>query len=158
MTWARGRAEVEQLLAKGELERVPASVGLARRLLAEARAHLDAAGLIVTVDPSGAVQLAYDAARKSAVVLLAAQGLRATARGGHIAVQDAVVAQFGGSNGIPAFQRLGRLRRLRHQSEYPDTTTPSIVEDDASEALRDAKAMVGASSAVLEADRLTAFS
>jgi hypothetical protein len=34
----------------------------------------------------------YDTLRKSAAALLAVQGLRATSRGGHVAIQDAVTA------------------------------------------------------------------
>jgi hypothetical protein len=45
-----------------------------------------------TGDLPGAYQLAYDALRKSAASLLEVQGLRATSRGGHIAIQDAVIA------------------------------------------------------------------
>lgn len=43
-------------------------------------------------DLSGFYQLAYDAFRTSAASLLAVQGPRATSRGGHIAIQDAVTA------------------------------------------------------------------
>lgn len=59
-----------------------------------------AAVALSSQDLSGAYQLAYDALRKSTASLLAVQGLRATSRGGHIAVQDAVLAQFGAS--VPA--------------------------------------------------------
>jgi hypothetical protein len=68
-------------------------------------------------DLSGAYQLAYDALRKSAASLLAVQGLRATSHGGHIAVQDAVLAQFGAS--VPAFRSFARIRRAATLSSTP---------------------------------------
>jgi hypothetical protein len=70
-------------------------------------------------DLPGAYQLAYDALRKSAASLLEAQGLRSTSRGGHSAVQDAVIAQFGTS--IRALRSFSRLRRARNSFEYPST-------------------------------------
>ena len=43
MSWARGRADVEQLITDGELERVRPSADVAARLLADAGAHVKAA-------------------------------------------------------------------------------------------------------------------
>jgi hypothetical protein len=95
------------LLAAGELERVTADVAIARRLLEDAGRHLaTAAAAARTADLSGAYQLAYDAFRKSAASLLAVQGLRATSRGGHVAVQEAVIAQFGST--VRVFRAFGR--------------------------------------------------
>lgn len=122
MTWQPGRDRIVELLAAGELDQVEPDKGVARRLLDDAQRHLEtAAAAALTGDLSGAYQLAYDAFRKSAASLLAVQGLRATSRGGHIAVQDAVTAQFGSS--VRAFRSLGRIRRARNSFEYPDTDT-----------------------------------
>ncbi len=52
--------------------------------------------------------VAYDAARHAAVALLAEQNLRVTAEGGHLAVDQALNAQFGG-----VFSSFSRLRRRR---------------------------------------------
>jgi len=41
---------------------------------------------VTTDDLSGACQLVYDALRKNAASLLAVQGVRATSRGGHVAL------------------------------------------------------------------------
>lgn len=90
MTWSRGRATIERLLADGGLDQVIASPDLAERLMEGAQRYLASAGSIAPADPSGGYQLAYDAARKACSALLAPQGLRATTRGGHVAVQDAV--------------------------------------------------------------------
>jgi hypothetical protein len=68
--------------------------------------------------------MAYDAARKAATALLTHQGLRPTTAGGHIAVAEAVRAQF---PGVPGLASLDRLRRRRNQADYPNlaATTPS---------------------------------
>lgn len=157
MSWERGRGRIEELLAAGELERAAPNEQHARRLLAEAAAHLEAVARVVDVDPSGALQLAYDAARKAAFALLAVQGLRSTTKGGHIAVQDAVVAQFGGPEGMGAFARLGRMRRQRHAAEYPTESTPSVTRRDADEVERDARALVDAAGRLLDSQRLSTF-
>ncbi len=93
MTWAPGRDRIADLLAAAELEEVEPSGEVARRLLDDAGRHIaTAATALATADLAGAYQLAYDALRKSAASLLAVQGLRATSRGGHVAVQEAVLA------------------------------------------------------------------
>lgn len=106
------------MLAEGMLQQVTAGLDEAHDLIAVARQHVRSADLIVDGDPEGAAQMLYDAARKSLTALLQAQGLRATARGGHIAVQDAVVAQFTKPPPRDAFAIFGRLRRERHGFEY----------------------------------------
>lgn len=111
MSWERGKADIEALLGNGELERVQPSTTLAERMLAEANSHLTSARLLVETDPIAAFSLAYDAARKASAALLVPQGLRATSTGGHIAIQDAVRAQFSGDGELPAFKAFPRLRR-----------------------------------------------
>jgi hypothetical protein len=63
--------------------------------LAKAERTLAAAATLVNTEPSSAITLAYDAARFAALAVLAHQGLRATTKGGHLAVDEAVRAQFG---------------------------------------------------------------
>lgn len=157
MSWERGRAEIERLLADGELERVTPSDEVARRLLADAAAHIRLAGTGVRDDPAGALQLSYDAARKAAAALLAVQGLRATTRGGHIAVLDAVRAQFDDRGGIDVFGRLGRLRRRRNATEYPDPDSPTVTADEAARALETARTTVDAANGLLDSGRLDPF-
>ena len=102
MSWERGRAEVERLIADGGLERVTPFDEVAARLLAEQNE-----AIYGRIDPSDQ----------------AVQGLRATTRGGHIAVIDAVRAQFNDRGGMEIFGRLHALRRRRNRTEYP-TSTP----------------------------------
>jgi hypothetical protein len=97
VTWQPGRDRIKQLIDDEELDEVTPDVDVARRLLADAGRHLATTSAAAsTGDLSGAYQLAYDAFRKSAASLLAAQGLRATSRGGHLAVQEAVIDQVEG--------------------------------------------------------------
>lgn len=81
MSWERGRADIEHLIADGELEPLTPSNEVAERLLADAEAHIALASKGIEDDPAGAQQLSYDAAPKASAALLAVQGLRATTRG-----------------------------------------------------------------------------
>lgn len=157
MSWERGRAEIDRLVDDGELEIVQPSADVARRLLAEAAAHIGLAGKGVEDDPAGALQLSYDAARKASAALLAVQGLRSTTRGGHIAVIDAVGAQFNDRGGMQVFGRLNRLRRRRNATEYPDLDSPTVTEDDARQALATARETVDAARRLIDSGRLKSF-
>src|SRR5262249_52323281 len=127
---------------------------LSRRLLDDADRHLaTAAAARSSEDLSGAYQLAYDAFRKSAASLLAVQGLRATSRGGHIAIQDAVLAQFGPA--VPAFRSFGRIRRARNRFEYPSAEPPGPSPDDVTDAITAATQARDAAATILKQDVLT---
>lgn len=121
MSRERGRSDIERLLADGELERVTPSDEITTRLLTDAEAHIRLASRGVSDDPAGALQLSYDAARKASAALLAVQGLRATTRGGHIAVIDAVRAQFNDRGGMEVF---GRSAGCGGDGTPPSTRTP----------------------------------
>ena len=154
MSWETGSERIRELISGGELGQVPPDGGLARRMLADAGRHLATAAAAESIgDLSGACQLAYDALRKSAASLLEAQGLRATSRGGHIAVQDAVIAQFG--SGIRALRSFSRLRRARNSFEYPSTETPGPSEDDVKDAIRVAREVNDAADKILESGLLS---
>jgi HEPN domain-containing protein len=154
MSWETGSGRIKELMDSGELGQVPPDGELARRMLADARRHLATASTAEsTGDLSGAYQLAYDALRKSAASLLEAQGIRPTSRGGHIAVQDAVIAQFGTS--IRALRSFSRLRRARNSFEYPSTETPGPSEDDVKDAIRVAREVNDAADKVLDSGILS---
>lgn len=157
MSWERGRATVEQLLDNGELDLVNASSDLAGRLMDDAARHIASARLVAATDPNGAYQLAYDAARKACSALLAAQGLRATTRGGHVAVQEVVRDQFNGKDGVPAFKAFPRLRRTRAANEYPDVDTPTTTVEDVADAINAASAIEAAARQILGTGRLDRF-
>jgi hypothetical protein len=59
MSWERGRADIERLIADGELERVEPSDEVAARLVTDANAHISLAAKGVEDDPAGTLQLSY---------------------------------------------------------------------------------------------------
>ncbi|MBI3429945.1 MAG: HEPN domain-containing protein [Actinobacteria bacterium] len=130
-SWPYGRATVVRLLQEGSLEIVTANTNFAKRLCDEADRHLKAVQTIIEVDPSGAFQLAYDAARKACSALLAQQGLRATHINGHKAISDLMKDQFSNERKYKVLGKLNSLRRSRADSQYPSELTPSISVADA---------------------------
>ena len=155
MTWARGVAEIEALLASGEMERIPHNPRLVETLINDASKHLTSATHIASEDPTGAYELAYDAMRKAAVALLAEQGLRPKSTGGHVAVRDAVTAQFGGEG--KAFRSFDWMRRARNDLEYPDADDPGVDADDVTAAIQAATSDLDFSRKLLETAALTMF-
>jgi hypothetical protein len=154
VTWQPGRDKIAGLLGAAELQPVTADLRVGQLLLDDARRHLaTAATALSSSDLSGAYQLAYDALRKSAASLLAAQGLRATSRGGHIAIQEAAQAQFGST--IKAFRSFGRIRRARNSFEYPSTHAPGPSPDDVRDAIAAATQAHDAALKILEQNLLT---
>jgi hypothetical protein len=154
MTWQPGRDKIAELLKAGELQQVTADHRVAQLLIDDAARHLDTAAVALSSgDLSGAYQLAYDALRKSAASLLAEQGLRATSRGGHIAIQEAVQSQFGST--VRAVRSFGRIRRARNNFEYPGALTPGPSPDDVRDAIAAATQARDAASMVLEQKLLT---
>jgi hypothetical protein len=154
MTWEPGRDRIAALLGAAELQRVAPDVGVAQTLLDDAGRHLaTAAAGLSSGDLSGAYQLAYDALRKSAASLREVQGLRATSRGRHVAIQDAAQAQFGST--VRAFRSFSRIRRARNSFEYPSTDTPGPSPDDVREAITTATQAHDAAATILDQDVLT---
>lgn len=153
MSWQPGYDRLTELVKSGELEQVTPDRRVADRLVEDARRHIDSAAAAREIgDLSGAYQLAYDAFRKSAASLLAVQGLRATSRGGHIAIQEAITAQFGPS--VRIFRSFGRIRRARNSFEYPDADTGGPTVDDLDDAIDAAAQAQKAVSTILERDLL----
>ncbi|MFC0864881.1 hypothetical protein ACFHYQ_21545 [Sphaerimonospora cavernae] len=113
--WTRGEADIERMLTNQELQRVRGEATDGPGWLEKSLVTLASAGELTETDPNSAYTLAYDAARFACAGLLAQQGLRATTKGGHYAVQQAIVRQFG-----PTFEPFGTLRRRRNELEYPE--------------------------------------
>lgn len=145
--WATGRGDVEAMIGAGALEQVAPSADNAARLLEEAHRHLHSAELLAADDPAGAYDMLYAGARKAMAAALAAQGLRATSRGGHIAVQEALTLQLGRSGS--AVRPFGRLRRTRHDADYPRMDSPRLGPDDVAEDLPKARRIVAAMEAFI---------
>jgi uncharacterized protein (UPF0332 family) len=153
--WRKGEHEVARLIEQRHLQQVAADSETAAALLASAGRHVESARLAADADPEAAYALAYDAARKSATALLAHQGLRPTTAGGHIAVVDAMRAQF---PGVPGLTSLDRLRRRRNQAEYPSPTSyDPITVDEAKDAIEAASGCVSSADRLLKLDELGIF-
>jgi hypothetical protein len=134
-SWPTGIETIKQLIAAGNLEKVAPSLEAAHGFLAQAAGHIDSARTVANADPTGAYSLLYDAARKSLAAVLQAQGLRATSKGGHYAIQEAVTAQFSQPPPREAFRPFARLRRNRNQVEYEDNTPITADDVDADTAV-----------------------
>jgi len=153
--WNKGSDVVERLLAARHLEPVPADAGTVDALLASARRHIHSAQVTAEADAEGALALAYDAARKTATALLAHQGLRPTSRGGHLAVVETINAQFPGVGGLKS---LDRLRRRRHQSEYPDPQSyDPVTESEVADAVEIANGCLLAATKLIAAPQLGVY-
>lgn len=149
MRWDQGRALVEGMITRREIERVPPSRTHADLLLRQANQHLQAARAIVSIDPTGAYQLIYDAARKAFNAVLENQGVRATSNGGHIAVREAVLAQLDPPLGR-ILRPFDRLRRRRNEAEYPSVDTPALSAADVENDIPKVEEIVSAVEKVLD--------
>jgi hypothetical protein len=149
MRWNQGREVIDRMLAASELQRVPASREHADHLIGQARRHLVSVDEISEDDPAGGYALVYDAARKALTAVLENQGLRPTTRGGHLAVYEAARAQFDPPMG-QVIKPFDRIRRQRHEVEYPPADAPQISPDDVREDAVKAAAIVDLSDRVLD--------
>jgi hypothetical protein len=160
--WHRGERTVLFLVERGRLEALATQdlAELAGSLIGRAELRLEATArsALRNGDPDGAYAAAYDAYRMAAEALLGRQGLRATGgEGSHVAVEDAVSAQFAAD--IPAFARpsFERLRRTRHTAQYFDPSAPSITAADAAWAIGKAADAVAGTRELLRVSPLGRF-
>lgn len=142
--WARGETEIGQLIAAGHLERVTGAQADGTPLLDQAAKTAATAAKLIPDDAYSAYVLAYDATRFACVALLAQQGLRATASGGHYAVERAVRAQFG-----DGFRPFGALRRRRNELEYPHHPSDTATAEEARQAADTAGRLITAATQLL---------
>lgn len=142
--WMRGEAAIEQLLTVGDLDVIGKSASDGSALLEQARRRLKVAEAALAIDTDAAYTNAYDAARLAATALLTQQGLRPTTRGGHRAVENAILAQFG-----QGFSQFSVLRRRRHELDYPDTTYSEASATEAQSAVTTAQLFVETAAKIL---------
>ncbi len=134
--WEQGRVTVDQLITDGRLQQVTASRELAEVMIVRARTHLRTASDALDSDPTGAFQMAYDAARKALAAILANQGLRATtAPGAHAVLLETCLAQLDPPMGR-TLKHFDWMRRTRNNAEYPTLDSPEISRDDVADAIR----------------------
>lgn len=149
MKWNQGRAEIDAMLAASELQRVSPSREHADRLLVQAGQHINSVRLAVAADPEGAYALAYDAARKALAAVLENQGLRATTRGGHLAVYRAARAQLDPPLGN-VLRPFDRMRRQRNAQEYPSFDAPALTAEDVLEDVAKAEQIIDLAARALD--------
>ena len=132
--WKRGESVIERLVRAGSLDVIGKSASDGSAVLAQAGRRLRIAEAALEIDPDGAYTNAYDAARLAATALLTQQGLRPTTSGGHRAVEEALLAQFG-----PGFSKFSVLRRRRHELDYPGTSYSEASDDEVRDAVETAR-------------------
>ena len=146
--WQRGEATVERLLTDGSLQQLEGVEARGEPWLRTARdtlaAAAAAAAAVADAHPASACTLAYDGARFGCVALLTHQGLRATTRGGHLAVEETVRAQFGDT-----FKSFRDLRIRRNELEYPHYPDEQVDAEEAEKALAAARGIVDAADKLL---------
>ena len=142
--WRPGEADIEQLLASRDLQPATGAAADGNPGLARARQTLASAETLLASDPASTFVLAYDSARQACTALLAHQGLRPTASGGHIAVERAVRAQFG-----HPFAPYGGLRRRRNEVEYPAHPGEQVDLDEAAQAVASARQIINAATQLI---------
>jgi hypothetical protein len=154
--WGKGERTVQFLVDRGRLESFEATdlAAVADALIERAARRLEATATAALKlgDVDGAYAAAYDSYRMVAESLLARQGLRATGGdGSHMAVEDAVSAQF--ASEIPGFAKptFERLRRTRHTAQYFDPSAAPISEPDAAWAIEKASAALSGTRTLLSA-------
>jgi HEPN domain-containing protein len=147
MSWAKGADVIEDLLARGHLEPVPADPAEAAYLLDRARRHLETARREAQEDPEIAYDALYAAARKALTAVLRQQGLRPTRQGGHEAVIQAAEAQLVPPAG-PVLRPYRRLRSRRGQGDYL-VSDGAVHREDVEADLPAARAIVDAAAEVV---------
>ena len=143
--WTMGEAEIEALVAGGELQKLIGEAANGQLLLAKASTTLETARSAIVTDPDSAFVLAYDASRQALTARLAHQGLRPTTKGGHYAVERSARAQFG-----QGFRQFGALRRRRNELEYPERPGDESTVDEAAAAVDNAEKIIAAAQGLLD--------
>lgn len=125
MSWQQGCDTIVLLINRGHLEQISGEAANGQYLITQAHKRLASATTVMTVDPVSAYNLAYDGARQAATALLIQQGLRPKMEGGHVAIAEAVRAQFG-----EPFHFFNAMRRRRNKLEYPQSPDEAAVAPD----------------------------
>ncbi|MCX5194641.1 hypothetical protein OOK31_12165 [Streptomyces sp. NBC_00249] len=139
--WNQGRSTVDALIGGGQLERVPASHQAAEAELVRARTHVGSARQLAATDPEGAYTLAYDAGRRALAAVLQNQGLRATSRGGHTVIYEAVRAQLDPPLGS-ILRPFNRMRARRNEVEYRSSEAPTVTPQEVAADLAKVEALI----------------
>jgi hypothetical protein len=131
---------IDDLRNRGLLEEVARDPEGARVIIDECQRHLASAEQIADVDPTGAFQLAYDAARKAIGAHMRAAGIRVADRpGAHATTGRYGLAAISGA--ADSLSEFDRMRRRRNRTEYG---VSPVQQADVAGALEHARAIVAA--------------
>lgn len=145
MRWQQGHETVALLINRGHLEQISGEAANGDYLIGQARQRIATASSILEIDRVSAYNLAYDGVRQAATALLIQQGLRPRTEGGHVAIVEAVQAQFG-----EPFRLLNAMRRRRNKLEYPQNPDDVAIDaDTAADALAYAERTIAAAEQLL---------
>lgn len=126
---------------KNLIERVAPNPNHAVKLIEQAENHLRSASNAMVDDQEGSYVLLYDAARKALTSILAIQGIRPTAFGGHSIILDVLIPQCNQLE-IEIIKPFKRLRKTRNSVEYPKTDSDGMNEESLREDFLAAKKIV----------------
>lgn len=120
---------LDDLVARGLLQRKPADRRRVTRWLARSRKDLDlAANLLASVDRDRAMAVAYEAGYRACAGIMDLAGYRITSQPGHHrAAIDAATVMLGGERRA-LLRRLDRARRFRNEALYGDVATAGVRE------------------------------
>ncbi|MFJ8748387.1 hypothetical protein ACIREO_03435 [Streptomyces sp. NPDC102441] len=96
---------------------------------------------MAATDPEGAYTLSYDAARRAMAAVLQNQGLRATSRGGHTVISEAVRAQLDPPLGS-ILRPFNRMRARRNEIEYRSSEAPTVSPEEVVSDLTKVEALI----------------
>ncbi|WP_131722523.1 hypothetical protein [Mycolicibacterium conceptionense] len=125
-------AEVEALIAAGEIERVQPDAELVGGLLALAERHLAATAAIADSDPGGAHTLLFMAAHRAVVAMAEAAGLRTTSGRRDLTAYEAVHVLLDPGR-VQVLDAYARMHRRRDDLEYGLAIPEPITVDEVHE-------------------------
>ncbi len=128
---------VDREIRAGRLQRISVGDVTAPQIVAKAERMLRAASTVLEEDADASYVLAYDAARLAGTGVLAAHGVRPTARGGHAVVESVLKNWYGAQ-----VEDFGTLRRRRNELEYPRDHVEVTTAEEAAAAIEAATALV----------------
>lgn len=137
--WPQGEALIGSLIDDGSLQQVDPDPDGAAMILGHADSHLSSATVIAESDPQGSIAMSYDAARKSMVAILIAQGLRVAGKDTHRVTAEALEAQLGRTAVV--IRPFHRMRQERREAEYYNKMVEYVAKD-AKQTLNDARSIV----------------
>jgi len=133
---------VQELLDRGVLRRVEPDRVAAGREFATANHHLASAARVSDDDATGALAIAYEAARKAIRAHMRANGLRVPgSEGGHARIGEYGAVAFDDPGLAEHFRAFDDVRKLRNRSQYEAL---EVERADVEFALEHARAIVAA--------------